>query len=275
MNYFQMLNQKSKLKKELIRSMLVVLAISAVVTTMPIFNLSIFSIIFNLVLVIVMSVIVFVVKVNKAIVPLLREYQSDIETMSGKQFVSMILSQIGVLVIMLVIYLILIILALIPSIISAIMGILSIILVMVFTVIYVYFAMLMEIAFVQYLQDRSTNIFIHYFKSFKENARLMGKEFAQYVLFLFLVSMAVGMVSGIIELIPSLPINLFFNTIIQFILSILVLYMSLTLYQLIFVKLNNVEVKLYTKPETNSINTSNNETASNDVDELFNLHDDM
>lgn len=275
MNYFQMLNQKSELKKSLIRNILIVLAISAVVTSMPIFNLTITSIILNLVIVIVMSLIVFIVKVNKAIVPLLREYQSDIETVSGMQFVSMILSQAGIFIIMSVIYFVLVMLSLIPSFISAIMIVLSIVLITMFTVIYVYFAMLMEIAFVQYLQDRSTNIFVRYFKSFKENARLMGKEFAQYILIVFLVSMAVGMVSSLIGLIPSLPVYIFFNSIVQFILSLLVLYMTLTLYQLIIIKLNKIEVKLYTKQETNPVDLSGNDTSSNDVDELFNLHDDM
>lgn len=274
MNYFQMLNQKSELKKSLIRNILVILAISTVVTSMPIFNLSVLSIVLNLVLVIVMSLIVFIVKVNKAIVPLLREYQEDIETVSGMQFVSMILSQAGIVIIMSVIYFMLVMLSLIPSFISAIMIFLSIILITMFTVVYVYFTMIMEIAFVQYLQDRSTNIFVRYFKSFKDNARLMGKEFAQYILIVFFVSMTVGMVSGIIGLIPSIPVYIFFNSILQFILSLLVLYMTLTLYQLILVKLNNIEVKLFTKQETQNSNTTTTDN-SNDVDELFNLHDDM
>lgn len=275
MNYFQMLNQKSELKKGLIRSILIVLAISAVITSMPIFNLSLTSIILNLVLVLVMSLIVFIVKVNKAIIPLLREYDNDIEIVTGKQFVSILLSQAGIFIITSVIYFVLIMLSLIPSFVSAIMIVLSIVLITMFTVVYVYFALLMEIAFVQYLQDRSTNIFVRYFKSFKENARLMGKEFAQYILIILLVSMTIGMISGLVALIPSLPVYLFFNSIVQFILSLLVLYMTLTLYQLIFVKLNNIEVKLYDKHQTQTIDTISNETTSSDVDDLFNLHDDM
>ncbi|WOO87361.1 hypothetical protein RZE82_00040 [Mollicutes bacterium LVI A0039] len=226
MNYFNLLKSQTKLKKQIVFSLLPIILLNAIVPLLVlILDLNMYLELFAIFAVTGLWIIK---QIQVGAVPIINEYQK-VESLSAMRIIILLITAIPLILLLIFGFTFLISLVTVPAFMLQSIAIPSMIASTLLAIALIFSLMLIIVAFVDHLLDPSKSLTKHYLKNYKHNLKRYAKDLFVYALLLLLIStitynLAIPISNPIVAFIGSLAINL--------ILTIVGVWFDLTFVQL-------------------------------------------